>query len=79
MAGWVVRVTVHFDEKDSDFIKIIMSRLEKSETENVYLLKSKGVEYSTFATDKIISRIKWRFVNKKINCRIHVGSPELLT
>ena len=79
MNEWIVSVILEFDEEVSDSVRIIMSEFDKSEIENVYFLKSKGIEYSSLSTDRVISKIKREFAKNEISCWVHVGIPMLST
>lgn len=79
MNEWSVSVILEFDDEYSDAIEIIMAGFDKSRWKNAYVLKSRRKHYSSFSTDKAISKIKQELVEKRIPCSVHVGHPRLLT
>ena len=78
MNEWSVDVILEFDDEYSDTIEMIMSGFDKTQWDNIYMLKSKRKHYSSFSTDKVISKIKQELVEKRIPCSVHVGYPRLL-
>ena len=77
MNKWSVNVILEFDDKYSDSIEIIMAGFDKTQWDNTYILKSKNEHYSTFSTNRAISRVKQALAKKGIPCSVYVGRPKL--